>query len=60
MYEQGKGIESLYKSWKDKKKERYDQKMKGFKHPFNINIPNKNRQDQYAKDESKREDSLGK
>ena len=60
MYEQGKGRESMQKSWKDKKKEKFDQRKKGFKPPFNKNEPNKNHQDQYAKDESKREDSLGK
>jgi hypothetical protein len=60
LYEQGKGRESLQKYWKDKKKEKSDQRKKGFKPPFNRNIPNKNQQDQPAKDESKREDSLGK
>jgi hypothetical protein len=60
LYEQGKGRESMQKYWKDKKKEKYDQRRKGFKPPFNRNSPNKNHQDQYAKDESKREDSLGK
>jgi hypothetical protein len=30
------------------------------KPPFNRNEPNKKHQDQYAKDESKKEDSLGK
>ena len=24
LYEQGKGIESMHKSWKDKKKDKYD------------------------------------
>jgi hypothetical protein len=42
LYEQGKGRESLHKSWKDKKKEKCDQRRKGFKPPFNINNPNKN------------------
>ena len=60
MYEQEKGRESLQEYWKDKKKEKSDQRNKGFKPPFNRNIPNKNQHDQYAKDESKREDSLGK
>jgi hypothetical protein len=41
-YEQGKGRES---NWKDKKKEKYYQRRKGFKYPFNRNIPNKNHQD---------------
>jgi hypothetical protein len=60
LYEKGKGRESLQKYWKDKKKEKSDQRRKGFKPPFNRNIPNKNQQDQSAKDESKREESLGK
>jgi hypothetical protein len=34
--------------------------MKGFKPHFNINIPNKNQQDQFVKDDSKREDSFWK
>jgi hypothetical protein len=60
LYEKGKGRESLQKYWKDKKKDKSDQIKKGFKPPFNINSPNKNQPDQYAKDELKREDSLGK
>jgi hypothetical protein len=32
----------MQKSWKDKKKEKYDQRRKGFKAPFNKNNPNKN------------------
>jgi hypothetical protein len=60
LYQQGHRRESMKKSWKDKKKEKYNQRRKGFKPPFNINSPNKNHQDQYVKDESKREDSLGK
>jgi hypothetical protein len=60
LYEQGHGRESMHKSWKDKKKEKSDQRRKGFKPPFNRNDPNKNQQDQYAKGESKEEDSLGK
>jgi hypothetical protein len=59
-YDQGKGRESLQNSWKDKKKEKFDQRGKGFKPPININIPNTNQQDHPAKNESKREDSLGK
>jgi hypothetical protein len=51
LYEKGKGKESMHKSWKDKKKEKYDQRRKGFKPPFNRNIPTKNYQDQYVKDE---------
>jgi hypothetical protein len=50
----------MQKSWKDKKKEKSDQRKKGFKPPFNRNEPNKNHQDQYAKDESNKEDSLRK
>jgi hypothetical protein len=42
LYEQGKGRESLQKYWKDKKKEKSDQRKKGFKPPFNRNSPNKN------------------
>ena len=60
LYEKGKGREYLQKSWKDKKREKSDQRKKGFKPPFNRNIQNKNHQDHNAKDESKREDSLGK
>jgi hypothetical protein len=60
MYEQGKGRESLQKSWKDKKKAKFDQRIKGFKPPFNRNSPNKNQQDRSAKNGSKREDPLGK
>jgi hypothetical protein len=60
MYEQEQGRESLHKSWKDKRKEKFDQRRKGFKPPFNKNDPNRNHQDQYAKGESKKEDSLGK
>jgi TPP-dependent indolepyruvate ferredoxin oxidoreductase alpha subunit len=60
LHGQGKGRESMQKSWKDKKKEKYDQKRKAFKPPFNRKNPNKNQQDQFAKDESKKEDSLGK
>ena len=33
LYEQGKGRESLQKSWKDKKKEKFDKRKKGFKLP---------------------------
>jgi hypothetical protein len=60
LYEQGQGRESMHKSWKDKKKEKSDQRKKRFKPPFNINEPNKNQQDRYAKDESKEEDSFEK
>jgi hypothetical protein len=60
LYEQGKGRESLQKCWNDKNKEKYNQRRKGFKPPFNKISRNKNQQNQYSKDESKREDSLGK
>jgi len=60
LYEQGKGRESMQKSWKDKEKEKYDQRRKGFKPPFNRNIPNKNQKDHFAKDESKKEYSFEK
>jgi hypothetical protein len=50
----------LYESWKDKKREKYDQRRKGFKPLFNRNNPNRNQQDHLAKEESKREYSLGK
>jgi hypothetical protein len=50
----------MHKYWKHKKKEKFDQRRKGFKPPFNRNNTNKNQQDQSAKDESKKEDSLGK
>jgi hypothetical protein len=48
LYEQGHGRESMQKSWKDKKKDKYDQRKKRFKPPFNRNEPNKNHQDHYA------------
>jgi hypothetical protein len=60
MYEQVQGRESMQKYWKDKKKEKYDQRRKGFKPPFNRNELNKNHQYHYAKDDSKKEDSLEK
>jgi hypothetical protein len=60
LYEQVQGRESMQKSWKDKKKEKSDQRKKGLKPHFNRNEPNKNHQDQYSKDESKKEDFLGK
>jgi hypothetical protein len=60
MYEQGKEREYLQKTWKDKKKEKYDQRRKRFKPPLNINSPNTNQQDHPTKNESKRDDSLGK
>jgi len=60
MYEQGKGIESLYKYWKDKKKEKYYERTKGFKPHLNRRTPNTNQQDHIAKNESTREESLGK
>jgi hypothetical protein len=37
-----------------------DQRKKGFKPSFNRNEPNRNHQDQYAKGDFKKEDSLGK
>jgi hypothetical protein len=46
--------------WKDEKKEKSDQRNKGFNPPFNQNSPNKNHQYQSTKQESKKEDSLGK
>jgi hypothetical protein len=60
MYEKGQGRESLQKSWKEKKNVKSDQRRKGFKPPFNRNEPNRNHQDQYAKGDFKKEDSLGK
>jgi hypothetical protein len=60
LYEKGQGRESLQKSWKDKKNVKSDQRRKGFKPPLNRNEPNRNHQDQYAKRDSKTEDSLGK
>jgi hypothetical protein len=50
----------LQKYWKDKKNVKSDQRRKGFKPPFNRNEPNRNHQDQYAKGDFKKEDSLGK
>jgi hypothetical protein len=44
MYDQGHGRESLQKYWKDKMKEKSDQRRKGFKPPFNRNEPNRNHQ----------------
>jgi hypothetical protein len=35
LYERGKGRESMQKYWKDKKKDKFDQRRKGFKPPFN-------------------------
>jgi hypothetical protein len=60
LYEQGWGRESLQKYWKDKMNVNSDQRRKGFKPPFNRNEPNRNHQDQYAKEDFKKEDSLGK
>jgi hypothetical protein len=60
MYEKGMAKESMQKSWKDKKKEKCDERKKGYKPPFNRNEPNKNHLDKYAKDESKKEVSLEK
>jgi hypothetical protein len=60
LYEQVKGRESMQKSWKDKKKDKSDQRRKGFKPPFNKNNPNTNQQEPSTKSESKKEDSLGK
>jgi hypothetical protein len=60
MYEQGQGRESLQKYLKDKRKDKSNQRKKVFKPPFNRNEPNKIHQDQYAKDESKKEYSFGK
>jgi hypothetical protein len=60
LYEKGKGRESLQKYWKDTKKEKYDQINKALKPSFKINSPNKNQQDHPTKDESKKEESLGK
>jgi hypothetical protein len=45
LYEKGKSRESMQKYWKDKKKEKFDQRREGFKPHFNRNIPNKNHQD---------------
>jgi hypothetical protein len=42
MYEKGNGIESMQKYWKDKKKEKFDQRRKGLKPRFNRNNPDKN------------------
>ena len=39
---------------------KFDQWRKGFKPSFSRNEPNRNRQDQYAKRDFKKEDSLGK
>jgi hypothetical protein len=44
LYEQGWGIESLHKYWKDKKNVKFDKRRKGFKPPFNRNEPNRNHQ----------------
>ena len=60
LYEQGRGRESLQKSWKEKKNVNSDQRRKGFKPPFNRNELNRNHQDQYAKGDFKKEDPLGK
>jgi len=60
LYEEVKRRESMQKSWKDKKKDKSDQRRKGFKPPFNKNNPNTNQQEPSTKSESKKEDSLGK
>jgi protein involved in sex pheromone biosynthesis len=60
MYKQGQERESLQKSWKDKNNAKSDQRRKGFKPPFNKNEPSRNHQDEYAKGDFKKEDSLGK
>jgi hypothetical protein len=60
LYEKGKGRETFQKSWKDKKKEKSDQRKERFKPSFNRNGPNIYQQNQLAKNESKMEDSLGK
>jgi hypothetical protein len=60
LYEKGQGRESLQKSWKDKKNVKSDQRRKGFKPPFNRIESNRNHQDQYAKGDFNKEDSLGK
>ena len=44
LYEKGQRRESLQKSWKDKK-EKSDQRRKGFKPPFIRNEPSRNHQD---------------
>jgi hypothetical protein len=60
MYEKGHGRESLQKSWKENKNGTSDKKRKAFKPSFNRNEPNRSRQDQYAKRDFKKDDSLGK
>jgi hypothetical protein len=60
LYERGKCKESFQKSWKDKKEEKFDQRRKGFKPPFNRNNPNKHKQNQPTKNDSKMGESLGK
>jgi TPP-dependent indolepyruvate ferredoxin oxidoreductase alpha subunit len=60
LYEKGQGRESMQKYWKDKRKEKFNQRRKGFKPPINRNEPNRNHQEKYAKGESKKEDSLRK
>jgi hypothetical protein len=60
LYEQGKGRETFQKSWKDNKKEKSYYIRKVFKPHFNRNIPNTYKTNQFAKNESKMEDSLGK
>jgi hypothetical protein len=60
LYEKGKGRGSFQKNLKDKKKDKYDQIRKGFKPPFNRDSPNTNKKDQHVKNESTKEESLGK
>jgi len=50
----------LHKYWKDKKKEKYDERRKGLKPPLIRNSPSTYWQDHPTKNESKREESLGK
>ena len=54
------GKRILVEILEDKRKENSNQRRKGFKPPLNRNEPNRNHQDQYAKEDFKNEYSLGK
>jgi len=60
LHEKCKGRETFQNYWKHKKKEKLDQRRKGFKPSFNRNNPNTYQQNQPGKSESKMEYFLGK
>jgi hypothetical protein len=60
LYDQSKGRAYFQKSWRDKKKDKQDQRKKGFQPPFFKNNPNTYQQSQPTQSGSKMEESLGK